>query len=141
MLPILRTISVGGVLLAITILALALSPPGGSHMQFTSVSAPARGALIDAGDHPEWRQLLILAALRRADELNRLRDLPDTPVRLPEIPQVAHDYVPLETVQTVGKGTTETAGLPAIRTDAEPGDETGSINGNCPGFLVVLSCA
>ncbi|MCF8476465.1 MAG: hypothetical protein K9G60_05510 [Pseudolabrys sp.] len=128
MLPILRTISVGGVLLAITILALALSPPGGSHMQFTAVDAPARGALIDAGDHPEWRQLFILAALRRADELNRLRELPDTPVRLPELPIIAHDYLPIETLQTVGKGAAETAGLPAARTDAEPEDETGSIN-------------
>jgi hypothetical protein len=132
MLPILRTISVGGVLLAITILALALSPPGGSHVQFAAVDIPARGALIDVGKHPEWRQFLILAALRRADEINRLRELPDAPTRLPAIPDVAPEYFPPEFPQATtdgsAKGTIRTAGLPAARGDIDPGDETGSIN-------------
>jgi len=131
MLPILRTISVGGVLLAITILALALSPPGGSHMQFTAVNILAHGALIDVGEHPEWRQFLILAALRRADEINRLRELPDTPTRLPEIPDVAPEYFPPEFPQVTTDGSAKTsirtAGLPAARDDIDP-DETGSIN-------------
>jgi hypothetical protein len=92
MLPILRILPVGGVLLAILILVLALSPPDGSRSPLAGAIAPARGALVDREHHPEWRQFLILAAVRRADELNRLRDLPDTPTRFdiePETPQVA----------------------------------------------------
>ena len=39
----------------------------------------ARGVLADRDRQSEVRQYLIHAALKRADELNRLRDLPDTP--------------------------------------------------------------
>ena len=46
MLPILRILPVGGVLLAIMILVLALNPPGGSHPSLTPNVAPARGALM-----------------------------------------------------------------------------------------------
>jgi hypothetical protein len=81
MLPILRILPVGGVLLAIFILILALSPPDGSRAPLDSAMAPARGALVDRNRHPEVRQFLMLAALKRADELNRLRELPDTPTR------------------------------------------------------------
>ena len=105
MLPMLRLIPVGGVFLAIVILVLALNPPGGSRTQLPQISA--RGALIERYAHPEWRQFLMLAATRRADELNRLRDLPDKLVR----------HGP------------DVAGLPADRSAAEPDDETGSING------------
>lgn len=124
MLPIFRMISVGGVLLAIVILALALSPPGGSHRQFASLPAPARGVLIDLGEHPERRKFLILAAVRRAGELERLRELPDTPVRLPDIPELAPVDLPLNPP----KDTPAIAGLPVDRVDADPDDETGSIN-------------
>jgi hypothetical protein len=82
MLPILRILPVGGVLLAIFILFLALNPPDGPRSPLNTAIAPARGALVDAGHHPETRQFLIMAALKRADELSRLRDLPDTPPRL-----------------------------------------------------------
>ena len=53
------------------------------------------------------RQYLIRAALKRADELNRLRDLPDTPLRAKEAPP-------------------KVAGLPSDRTDADP-EETATI--------------
>jgi hypothetical protein len=108
MLPILRIIPVGGVFLAIAILVLSLGAPGGSH----TVMAPmlsARGPLQQIDEHPEWRQFLIRAALARADELGRLRELPDEPVR----------SAPEET---------KVAGLPIERSDADPEDITDTIN-------------
>jgi hypothetical protein len=109
MLPILRILPVGGVFLAIMLLVLALSPPDGSRVQLTPSVAPMRGAMLARGEHPEWRQFLMLAAIQRADELNRLRDLPDTPTRTDAAPKVA--------------------GLPGERnaTDPEADDATGSI--------------
>jgi hypothetical protein len=106
MLPILRILPVGGVLLAILILVLALHVPDGFHTPLSSTNVSARGALVDRDRHPEVRQFLILAALKRADELNRLRDLPDSPTRT-DNPRVA--------------------GIPLDRSDADP-DETASIN-------------
>src|SRR5476651_2526969 len=80
MLPILRIIPVGGVFLAIMILVLALNPPGGLRSA-TQAANSARGALMSLVEHPEWRQFLILAATRRADELARLSELPGMPSR------------------------------------------------------------
>jgi hypothetical protein len=114
MLPILRVIPVGGVLLAITILLLALNPPDGSRAHLTAL-APARGALIARDQHPEWRQLLMLAALRRASELKRLLELPDTPLR--SAPAAAPKIAPEPAV----------AAVPVGGSDAEPQDVTGSI--------------
>ncbi|HZL39271.1 MAG TPA: hypothetical protein VFC45_03225 [Pseudolabrys sp.] len=112
MLPILRILPVGGVFLAIMLLVLALNPPAGPHAQLTPNGAPVRGAMIDRNEHPEWRQFLILAAIRRAEELSRLRDLADIPAgtgAAPPAPKVA--------------------GLPATRGDTDPDDDdqTGSI--------------
>lgn len=105
MLPIFRILPVGGVLLAILIVVLALEPPGAQRPVLT----PTRGALVDASQHPEWRQFLIQAALRRADELNRLLDLPDTPTRTRDAGKVA--------------------GLPASRSNSDPdNDSTGTIS-------------
>src|SRR5271169_1047414 len=105
MLPILRILPVGGVLLAILIVVLALEPPGAQRPVLT----PTRGALIDASQHPEWRQFLIQAALRRGEELNRLLDLPGTPTH----------------TQDAGK----VAGLPGSRSDTDPDDNpTGTIS-------------
>ena len=107
MLPILRIVPVGGVFLAIMIVVLALEPPGGPHPALT----PSRGALIAATEHPEWRQFLMQAALRRADELSRLRELPDTPTR------------------TDSSQDPKVAGLPTSRIDSDPDDDqTGTIN-------------
>ena len=103
MLPILRILPVGGVILAIVILVLALSPPDGSRSSMTAAMAPARGALVDRERHPEVRQFLILAALKRASELSRLRDLPDSPVRTDDPPEAA-----------------KVAALPSDRNDADP---------------------
>jgi len=105
MLPFFRIIPVGGVLLAIMIVVLALEPPGGSHVALTPAEMPARGALMRMNEHPEWRQFLILAAVRRADELGHLHELPDMPAR------------------DAGK----VAGLPTSRNDSDPDDETGTI--------------
>jgi hypothetical protein len=107
MLPILRILPVGGVLLAILILVLALSPPDGSRAPLSSAMATGRGVLADRDRQSEVRQYLIHAALKRADELNRLRDLQDTPPRAEDAPP-------------------KVAGLPTDRTDADP-EETATI--------------
>lgn len=112
MLPILRILPVGGVLLAIMLLVLALNPPDGSRTQMAPSVGPMRGAMIARSEHPEWRQFLMLAAIRRADELNRLRELPDTPTRTDAAPAAP-----------------KVAGLPTGRSDTDPeaDDQTGSI--------------
>jgi hypothetical protein len=112
MLPILRILPVGGVFLAIVILVLALNAPERMQVQLTSDAAPLRGALIARAEHPEWRQFLMQAAIRRADELSRLRELPDTPARSePATPP------------------SKIASVPVERGDTDPDfdDETGSI--------------
>ena len=118
MLPILRILPVGGVLLAIVILVLALSPPDGTRPPLNTTIAPARGALVAREHHPETRQFLIMAALKRADELNRLRDLPDTPTRTelarPEPPQPESNQPEAPKI----------AGLPGERSDADPDEPT-----------------
>ena len=112
MLPILRVIPVGGVLLAIAILLLALNPPGDPRGHLTG----AGGALIAREQHPEWPQFLLLAAARRAVELNRLRELPDTTMR--SVPPPA----PPQAEQPPA-----VAAVPASRNDADPEDVTGTI--------------
>jgi hypothetical protein len=107
MLPILRILPVGGVFLAIVLLVLALDAPGRMRMPFTPHLSPMRGPLIALDEHPERRQFVIQAAIRRADEISRLRDLPN--------------IAPLPTLKI--------ARLPAERIDADPDpdDVTGSI--------------
>ncbi len=112
MLPILRILPVGGVFLAIMLLVLALNPPAGPRAQLTPNGVPVRGAMIDRNEHPEWRQFLILAAIRRAEELNRLRELTDTQARIEVVPAAP-----------------KIARLPTERGDTDPDDDdqTGSI--------------
>lgn len=116
MLPILRIIPVGGVLLAIMILVLALGAPDGPRSGKGpapgTAMLSARGALQQLDEHPEWRQFLMQAALRRADELAHLRNLPDEPIR---------DATPTPADEKI-------AVLPVERGDAEPEDVTGSVN-------------
>jgi hypothetical protein len=109
MLPLFRIIPVGGVFLALMIVVLAHEPPGASHTARSSAEMPVHGALMRRDEHPEWRQFLILAAVRRADELSRLRELPDTPVRVDD------------------KVADKIAGLPTGRNESDPEDETGKI--------------
>jgi hypothetical protein len=118
MLPILRILPVGGVLLAIFILLLALNPPDGPRSPLNTAMAPARGALVDVGHHPETRQFLIMAALKRADELNRLRDLPDTPTRTAPPPAEPAAIEPAPAAPTAEEP--KVAGLPADRTESDP---------------------
>jgi hypothetical protein len=108
MLPILRILPVGGVLLAIFILVLALIPPDRPRAPLSSAIVPPRGALLDREHQAEVRQFLIHAALKRADELSRLRELPDTPPR-PDNEQSA------------------VASLPGDRSEADP-EEPAPIN-------------
>ena len=119
MLPILRLIPVGGVILAIAILVLALTPPSGVRAPMSLDMAPARGALIASAEHPEWRQIFVNAALRRAEELNQLRYLPDTPLQS-EVEAVTAEPEPPQKAE-------ELAGVPTGRSDAEHEDVTGTI--------------
>lgn len=97
MLPVRWMLPVGGVLFAITLLALALTTPDGSRLQVSNVVS-VRSGIIELGERPEWRQYIIVNAIqRRADELSRLRELPDTPIHT--------DVVPADS---------KTAGLPQI---------------------------
>lgn len=143
MLPILRILPVGGVFLALLIFVLAQTPPGTRPLPLAAgTSVTARGPLLDRNDHPEWRQVLIQAALRRADELLRLQDLPDTPVQTAppqiEVPAPAQiemdvNIDPLrepERTSDVMHDTPKVVGLPTERVDADPDPDsiTGAIN-------------
>ena len=87
MLPIRWILPIGGLLLTIALLALALNAPDGSRSQLIPNVAPARVAMIELGERPEWQLFTLLhASQRRTDELNRLRELPDTPARTDAAP-------------------------------------------------------
>jgi hypothetical protein len=110
MLPILRIISVGGVLIAILLLVLARNSPNATATRLPAAMTFARGPLIAGADHPEWRDFLMQAAVQRAAEVKRLRELPDTPVRSNKV-----------------KAATTFIGFPLDRDDADPDDTTGAV--------------
>jgi hypothetical protein len=117
MLPILRLIPVGGVSLAIVLLLLALHAPGDSRPPLPHGVMPARGPLIASGNHPEWRRWFFNAALRRAEELRQLRELPDAPARAELTPEKNEKP----------EKESELAGVPSDRRDADPEDVTGTV--------------
>src|SRR5262245_7653763 len=67
----------GCTLLAIIILALSFRTLDRPHSQSIPNVAQTRFAVIELGEHPEWRQFLVLSADRRASELNKLREMLD----------------------------------------------------------------
>ncbi len=105
MLPILRTTLLGGALAAAAFLA-GFAIPEISRPHFAQFQGPARGPLQDAANHPEWKQMLVRAALQRAQEVERLRELPGHNAATP--------------------GTT-LATLPPGRADTDPDDATASV--------------
>jgi len=112
----------GGVLVILALLA-GFTAPGPQPY----VALLARGSLIETAEHPEWKQLLVQAAYRRADELDRLRDLPNDPVIMQPAPASAEPAPAAEQV----------ASLPATPADAdnESNDVTGSID-DAPGATI-----
>ncbi|MBV9261083.1 MAG: hypothetical protein JO205_06895 [Pseudolabrys sp.] len=100
MLPILRTTLLGGAFAAAAFLT-GFMVPEYTRPHLAQFPSPSRGPLQDIAEHPEWKQMLQIAALRRAAELDRLRDLPSEDATL--------------------------IGLPKSRPDAEPEDVTSSV--------------
>ncbi|MEJ2375794.1 MAG: hypothetical protein P8Y71_10355 [Pseudolabrys sp.] len=94
-------------------------------MRFAADLGPAHGPLLARERHPEWRQLLILAALRRADALRKLRDLPDTPTRAAP---VVHDKViePAENDRAPAAASPDSE-IAGVQPDAADGGVTGSV--------------
>ena len=80
MLSIRWIIPAGGVFLVVALLTLAFITLSRSHI--SGVASAHTAINIELNDSPEWRRFIVLSAIqRRADELNRLRVLPDRPAR------------------------------------------------------------
>jgi hypothetical protein len=109
----------GGVLAILALLAGFVMP---APSTLARPRPPARGPLIEADQHPEWKQFLVQAAYRRADELGRLRELPTAPTIVP----VAVPTVPVKVAE-----------LPPPQAVITPGDVTGAIDDTAPGSMSV----
>src|SRR5262249_17714623 len=67
----------GCTLLAIIILALSFGTLDRPHSQSMPNVARTRLAVIELGEHPEWRQFIVLSADQRANDLNKLGEMLD----------------------------------------------------------------
>jgi hypothetical protein len=125
-LPIFRMLVVGGVLVMLALLTGFVAPAPTSPARPV---APARGPLIEATEHPEWRQFLVQAAYRRAGEIDRLRELPDIPTIMPA--------PPVEESKPVVAAPEQLAKLPPTQTDSTAADVTGSVE-DAPGGVMAI---
>jgi len=128
-LPLFRTIFVGGVLVMLALLA-GFGVPGPTRS--ARAVAPARGPLIDVAEHPEWKQFLIHAAYRRSDQIDRLKDLPDTPTIMPApviepLPPIAQPDPPVPEQAPPVPEPEQVAALSPAMDDTLPADPTGSL--------------
>ena len=114
MLPLLRVMLLGCVLIATLGLAAGFKIAAAPEPNFARLERPARGALIDPDQHPEWKQFVVQAAYRRAEELDRLRVLHDRPAAMPPV-ATAPAAPPSDDIQT--------AGLPTTDAEAKPDEE------------------
>src|SRR5215471_16022379 len=67
----------GCALLAIIILALSFGTLDRPHSQSMPNVARTRFAVIELGEHPEWRQFIVLSADQRTNDLNKLGEMLD----------------------------------------------------------------
>jgi hypothetical protein len=104
----------GCVLIATLGLAAGFKIAATPEPNFARLERPARGALLDPDQHPEWKQFVVQAAYRRAEELDRLRVLHDRPAAMPPV-ATAPAPPPSNDIQT--------AGLPTTDAEAKPDEE------------------
>jgi len=130
-LPLFRTTLVGGVLVMLALLAGFGTPrPATSSVR---PIFPARGPLIDATEHPEWKQFLIQAAYQRSGEIQRLNELPDTPTIMPApvVEQPAQDVQSeppaIEEAPAAPEREQQVAALAPALDGSLPADPAGSI--------------
>ncbi len=109
--------------------------------QLSHVVAPARGPLIEANEHPEWKQFLVQAAFRRADELERLHDLPASAMTIEAVIEPA--VINAETIEVMHapeKADEPPAQVAALAPERDPDvieDITASIDEKPTGMLPV----